>query len=400
MEKDIQNRFKITREHTYILVTTLVILIGVFGILPAILGPDTKFPKDFHVQTLWTHRIGSSIYADPVLVNNTLILGTEKSVDAIDASTGKPVWSIPMPDNVISLAKDTDGIIYAGTGFHEAPQATFSAIDAGHGHLLWQKSFVGHIEEPPTIDTKHHRLWMGSGPGSLWSLDTHTGDILWHRDIGHMDATPLLKDDTLYVPAQKNDIQHESFFYAINAANGDMRWYLEQAGQPWAAPLFDKTGHTILTNTGEGQIGVTRPSDKGQAQAISQDGHVMWQTDLPDMALTPNIYLPNADLLIHVLKNGTLIALNTTDGRMYWTAKIAKGFMAPATFFSHAEKPYVAVVSSDGFFFLIHAMNGRIAASIPLGQSARTAPVINNDIIYVATQTDVTALRIDEENQP
>ncbi|HEY8189536.1 MAG TPA: PQQ-binding-like beta-propeller repeat protein, partial [Micavibrio sp.] len=250
----------------------------------------------------------------------------------------------------------------------------------------------GHLEEPPRVDEARHQLWIGAGPGSLWSLDTRDGSVLWHQDLGHLDATPLVHDDVLYVPAQKSETLNESFFYALNAKNGEILWKLDQPGQPWGSPILHKNGKIVLTTTGIGQIGVQRDTDKGWAYGVSLEGKILWQTQLPDMAVSSDIYLPDQDIIIYVAKNGSVIALNASDGSRIWETKAGVSFYAPGVLVTRFRETLLAVMATDGVFSLINAHTGEIAFTYKRGERSRAAPLVHGDIIYIATDFGIAAI--------
>ncbi|MDB5478927.1 MAG: hypothetical protein JWM96_1422, partial [Alphaproteobacteria bacterium] len=342
--------------------------------------------------------IGKQIATTPILEQDLLIFGTfDGTLEAVAAADGREIWSLKLPDTVFSLASDGEGTIYAGTGLHDSKTALMNAVQSSTGRIIWQREFTGHIEEPPGVDAKQHRLFVGAGPGSLWALDTRSGDVLWHKDIGHLDGTPLLYGNALYIPAQKSEALHESFFYALNPLNGETLWKLDQPGQPWASPTIEKAGRVILTTTGEGQIGRHAPGDKGWAQAVSTEGKTLWQRVLPDMALTPNIYLPENDLMIYAAKNGMVTALKVADGSVTWETKIAGGFSAEGVLLEGFKEKVIAVMSEDGTLYLIDALTGETILHRKMGRGGYSAPLAIGGLLYVTTRHNITALSENRE---
>lgn len=369
-----------------------VFIAVLFHYLPILINPKHSIHQA-HFKILWSHETKRQILTAPLIANGMLVFGTyDGTLEAISIADERIAWSLKFPDAIFSLTKDKANTIYMGTGLHTNQRGLFSTIDATTGKIIWQREFTGHLEEPPTIDEQNHRLWVGAGPGSLWALNTRNGDVLWHRDIGHLDATPLLHNDALYVPAQKDEMRHESFFYALNPSDGRILWQVDQPGQPWAAPLIDKTGEIILTTTGDGQIGLSRPSDKGWAQAVSSTGETLWQRNLPDMVMTPGVYIPERNIVIYVMKNGIISAINTSDGSIAWEKRTAHGFSAPPTQIIQFKENLVAVTSDDGTFYMIDAETGDIVFSKKMPQKGSIAVISDNNIIYITTSFAITAI--------
>lgn len=365
----------------------------------AFMRPDyfSNSKKSIHhsdLREIWRVETEKRILASPIIVNGVIILGCyDGVVMGLSAETGKILWSKIFSDFVFSLTSDKNGVVYAGTGLHSSTIGHQIALEAQTGKVIWQQQFSGHLEEPPFIDEKQHQLWLGTGPGSLWSLDTRDGRILWHKDIGHLDATPLLKDNILYVPAQINEIEHKSKFYALNAITGEMIWELPLEGQPWASPIWDEQRGLILSNTAKGQIGVHKESDKGWAQGISLSGNLVWQSTLANMALTPNLYFPEQDRVMSVLKSGDIVSLSPKNGHIEWTSKIAKGFATEGEKLSNYREDLIAVTSEDGIFFIVDATNGHIIFSKKFGKSYGGGVVAMDNKIFVTTDHTIIALK-------
>lgn len=375
-------------------VCAFVILIAViFHYLPFLIKSENA-PANTQFKTVWSQPIKRQILSTPVIVGDAIVYGTlDGAVEAISVTNGHPLWSIKLPDAVFSVTRDNQGVVYAGLGLHHSKDALLTAIDPVKGTILWQRNFKGHIEEPVTIDNDHHQLWLGAGPQGLWSVDTKTGKTLWHKKLGHLDSTPLLHKGILYVPAQKSETVLESVFYALNAADGKVLWTLDQPGQPWASPVMDKTGGVILTTTGIGQIGVLKESDKGWAQALSLQGKTLWQKTLPDMPLTPNVYVPEDDIMVYITKKGTIIALHVSSGEHVWETDMGTNLWSEGALVRLFQDKLIAVTSGDGTFHLINAQTGRLVFKKKMGVASNSAPIIYKQIIYVTTAYNITALR-------
>lgn len=370
----------------------LLILFGLFQYLPNWVENDHSV-KNARFQMLWKQTTQKQILASPVLVGNALIYGTyDGTLQAVSAKDGAKIWAIQLPDAIFSVTADAKGHVYASTGLHDSKTATLLAVEGVTGKTLWRQTFNGHMEAPPRIDEASGRLWISAGPGGLWALNTRDGATLWHKELGHIDAVPLLHAGVIYVPAQKSETVMETTFFALNADTGDVVWQLNQPGQPWAAPILHKSGKMVLTSTGIGQIGLHRDTDKGWAHAVSLDGKPVWQTALPNTNMNPDIYIPESDLVIYATKKGTLIALNAADGTAKWQTRLSAGVSAPAQLVKHFKETTVALTADDGVFYLVDAENGAILFSYASGEKARTTPFVHNGVIYITTNYSIIAI--------
>jgi len=342
---------------------------------------------------IWSVPVGRQILSTPVVMGDALIFGGyDGTIEARSLRDGAPVWTLALKEPVFALTPGGDGILYAGQGLHFTRAAGLTALEAGTGRIIWQREFLGHLEETLALDEARQRLWVGTGPGGLWAVDAGTGNILWHQALGHIDSQPLAFKDTVFVPAQPDENNAATSFFALNAQSGEILWQAPLRDQPWGSPLMDKTGSIILTTTGRGQIGVARTNDSGWAQALSaSDGKILWEKQLPSMPLQPSFYLRDGDLIIHTVKSGDIIALHAADGSLAWQAKAGDEFQAGATLIEGYGQPLLASTSYDGVFSIRNALTGQELARRMVAKKTTAAPVARDGVMYVSTTFAITA---------
>lgn len=355
-----------------------------------------KLPQrtESYVQ-IWTYSSVDQVLSAPVFMEDVIIYGTlNGKLKAISKNDGILKWGIDFKAPIFSLTANNDGTIFVGTGLHTDNQAILANVRADDGEIIWKISLFGHLEEPPLIDNAHHRLWAGLGPGGLWAIDTRDGSTIHSSSLGHIDTTPLLYDGKIFAPFQNGEDVTESTFYALNAETGKVVWKLPQHGQPWATPILNESKDKILTNTAIGQIGLTRTTDRGWAQAIDLSGKLIWEVELPGMALTPNIYVPDDHIMIYTCKNGYIIALNAETGQEIWKNKVADEINSEAIVLEPKNPKTLAVLSQNGVLQILDIESGSVIERISTfdGKSAG-APVVQGDILLVPTSFRVYALK-------
>lgn len=384
--------FSIPKTHILAAALLLIAMTGLFHFLPALVGQSHSI-RNARFEVLWKYATDKQILANPVIAGDVLIYGTyDGSLKGISTKNGRELWAQKFPDPIFMISADSRGTVYAGTGLHDNTTGLLTVVKAKTGEILWQRQFEGHLEASPRIDEEKNRLWISAGPGGLWSLDTRNGAVLWHKALGHIDATPLLHKEVVYVPAQKSETRMESTFFALDAGTGEIIWTLDQPGQPWAAPMLHKSDKMILTTTGIGQIGVQRKTDQGWAHAVSWDGKPVWTTQLPNTNMNPDTYIPESDQLIYVIKDGSLVSLKATDGSKLWNAKLGASFSSPGTVIKQFEERILAVMSEDGIFSLVKTDSGKVVFRYATGQRSQTAPVERDGVIYITTNFSITAI--------
>lgn len=362
--------------------------------IPKALGQAAAYNPSQRAQfgELWSKPVSRQILATPVISGKFLVFGSyEGTVEALALQDGAPVWSLPQSAPIFAMGRGSDGTVYACEGLHETASAALTAINPNTGHIIWRREFLGHLEEPPVLDEGRHHLWQAAGPGGLWAVDIRNGSVLWHQALGHMDALPLVRDGVVYGPAQPDEKKHETTFYAIDGGSGKIRWRLPMPGMPWGGPVTDKTGKVILTTTGEGQIGVNKPTDRGWAQGVSPEGTLLWQVELSGMPLQPGVYVPDKDIIIYTIKTGDIVALHVKDGSTAWKANAGKEFQAPPTLITASGKPMIATTSYDGTFTIRDAGTGEELVRRLAGKSSTSSPVVRGDIVYVTGAHELVA---------
>jgi len=343
-------------------------------------------------RPIWSIKTPHAVLSDLVIQDDTLIYGTMSgSVEAISLNNGEPVWHLPQNTFVMSVAKDNSGNIYIGEGVHHTQIATFTSFNTNTKKVNWQRKFHGHIESLTVIDEVKNKVWMTAGPGGLWSLNKADGKVIHHFPIGHIDYSPLIENNIVYAQAQPDEAILASKIYALNQENGTIIWDSNIKGQPWGTPVMHMNGEIILTSTGIGQLGINKPTDTGWVYALSKDGKILWEKQLPNKNVGAAIYIPSYNLYINTVKSGDVIALDATKGDIIWQKKVGSGFMAGATLVNHFHVPMLAYVTDKGIFKIVDARNGNILADYTIGNYSSSSPVIFGNSVFVATAYGVVA---------
>ena len=377
----------------------LILLIWSISGIVALNNISAAMPNPPKLRHLWSHEALGQVLSNPVVIGDKIVYGTlDGNLVALSQKNGQQAWKKNFTDPIFAISKDSQSNLYIGTGLHFNTQGQLAAIGSDTGNILWKKTLPGHMEEAASIDENNNRIWTSGGPSGLWAINKSDGSTIYNAPLGHMDTTALLHNDILYAPAQTSEESTESNFFAIRADDGKRLWQLPLKGQPWATPILNKENNKILSNTGIGQIGRRKASDRGWAQAISLDGKLIWETELPDMALAPNIYIPKNDIIIYTCKNGSIIALNAETGKEIWNTKLTTGFVAEASSLEGKNPLYLAALSEDGILFILESETGNTVLSMQTNEQGASAPSIarmnNKKLLIVPTVFHIKAWEI------
>jgi polyvinyl alcohol dehydrogenase (cytochrome) len=278
-------------------------------------------------------------------------------VTALDANTGKKLWTtFVIPTEPKPRGQNKQGVTLYGPA----------------GGSVWN---------PPTVDPKRHRIYVGTGNGvsepategtdSVIAMDMETGKIVW----------------------QHQEFQGDVFINNCRATG--------EAGDNCPAKLgpdYDFGGAALVMHTlPDGRDVIVAGSKGGVALALDLDknGAVVWRTNLAERA-------PNAAGLIVFggasdgqniyyglnQPGGAVAAVKLSDGSRPWTVKFASaGVGNPAAtsaipgvvFTGSADGTVRAISTTDGMIFWQYntareyeSVNGIAARGGNMGQAGAT----------------------------
>ena len=180
----------------------------------------------------------------------SVCIATPNSVIALDALTGRELWTV-QPKGRRGLSAP----VPLGNHVVVAHGRTVTALDADTGNIVWQTD-VDAAERPlspPCVQASADRIVVVSNPlsptGALHCLDAKAGAVLWERDIpGPVQSLVLTKN--LYL--RTDDI------VALDAATGRTLWSAPMGGCSPLLALRD----SIVASEGNGTPALVAFDDK------------------------------------------------------------------------------------------------------------------------------------------
>ena len=158
---------------------------------------------------------------------------------AVDANAGQQLWQSPDLGGMVQAGPA--GIFTAFGGAHDlilagirnsGGDSAFHGLNLADGTVAWTfdngggASGIGVISSAAAVDYPNLRVYFASRgkPGgsshTVWCLTfTESGaNLLWSRDIGDVDGSPIQVGDRVYVGTNAGRI------YALDAADGSDEW--------------------------------------------------------------------------------------------------------------------------------------------------------------------------------
>ena len=146
----------------------------------------------------------------PVVVDDTLYVGSHFKFIALDADTGEEVWEKEMRGLINSTPAIAEDNIY----FSDTDQRIYS-LDRHTGEPKW----IYKTEAPNRGSATVHNgiVFIGSGDKHMYALDAATGKRLWRFKAGSvLYNPPALDDGVLYFLSEAN-------LYSVNYRTGQSR---------------------------------------------------------------------------------------------------------------------------------------------------------------------------------
>jgi alcohol dehydrogenase (cytochrome c) len=255
----------------------------------------------------------------PVVVNGVVYLqDMESNVMAIKLATGKVLWAhnYSSPNGGPDGVNVVNGVVYAATN-HAAV-----ALDAATGKQLWSRTLIGNDHEGIDMAPGYNNgtvyvstvpvnptvgEYLGGGKGILWALNAKTGRPEWSWDeVQNLWGNPAINSGGGLWDPPSFDSQGNIYIGIANPGPiGESGW---PSGYPWAT---SRPGPDLYTDS---------------VVKLSQQGKLLWYYqltphDLYDWDLQDSPVLTTANgqqVVIDGGKAGILVELNAQTGKLLW----------------------------------------------------------------------------------
>ncbi|HWN11684.1 MAG TPA: PQQ-binding-like beta-propeller repeat protein [Pyrinomonadaceae bacterium] len=298
----------------------------------------------------WTAKMDKDVRFYQSTDLGVLIVGTEKSLYAIDGATGEVLWrrkDAALDESDVAAVPDSDLLLLS---FQKGDRTRVEAVDLFTGDAIWKSDklrgglmhlaidptanhlavvLVKDAKENPKDDFKRHPL--------LHLLDLSTGDQIWKHEVGEVEMMPSRWPENGEVEYTLDNYHPPVFldgrlylFYegltSFDARTGKSRlrerYRVNEDGLALteSAPIFDER---IIYTSGHGRV-----------RAISREtGDTEWEAK--DLGRTPEMILVGDVLYVRTggqftrLKDGETVergpygvsALDTRSGKVLWRYK-------------------------------------------------------------------------------
>lgn len=347
-------------------------------------------------------RIGKGMKWDTVLVTAPVV--AEEVVYAMDAhgyvsahpvgSLGKVRWvsDVPVTDKKEPVLGG--GLAVAGDRlFVSTGQGFVYALETANGERLWRRNIGVPMRSAPKI----HQgvLYVSTVDDQLFALNATTGAILWqHRGmggrVGFLSAvSPAIGDNIVVVTYSSGDI------YGLAADTGQELW-----NDSLAMTLRTSATSVFTGFDGDAVIagGVAFASSNNGLSAATHllSGQRVWEQEL-SAADTPWLA---SNYLFAVTTDAQVAAIYARDGRVKWVFpldryKNPKRRLDPYRWFGPLMLgEQLAVFGGHGVVILLSPQDGKETGRQSVPKAIGTTPIVAGETLYIVTQdARVHALR-------
>jgi polyvinyl alcohol dehydrogenase (cytochrome) len=281
-------------------------------------------PTPTQAATLQPYWSFSSTQGDftgtPVVSGSTVVVGSSEGVvDALDATTGKLLWSRSLGPQVNGSAAIANGVLYVPVNINEgtgAGEPSVAALNLSDGALLWQTT----IDDQPGSDV--------------------FGSPVVANGVVYIGTSSSYAEDNLPLAHDRGSV------VALDAATGAMKWKTytvpvgDDGGAVWSTPAIDAGTGLLYVGTGnayhapaadttdavlalDSSTGAIVHSFQATAGDVSQNG----SGPDADIGASPNLFISASGeaLVGEGDKAGSYWALDRNTLALVWKANVGPG---------------------------------------------------------------------------
>jgi outer membrane protein assembly factor BamB len=269
--------------------------------------------------------------------------------------------------------------IFVGGALYAVNNSGFAfALNAETGEKLWERR-IGRLNASSPAYSKHRLYIVNLVPGHIVKLDAKTGRIIWKKVLpGRAESSPVVIGNSVYFGCENGEL------FSLSTVNGNVRWSTPLGGPVKSAPAY-YGGRLYVGDYG------------GYMNAVdAKTGKLIWQSSAlgpgfggsGEFYSTPavafgRVYAGNNDDRVYSfdLKTGELAWTYSTGGYAYSGPTVASTVHSP---------PTVYIGSFDGNLYALDAKDGSVRWERGTGGQVVGSISAVGEIVYVAEFTHQT----------
>lgn len=305
----------------------------------------------------------------PVAVGGHLYVEAGPWVRSYNAASGELEWSFttitPNGNYTVPLAV-SDGVVYAPA--NDGTRSILYALDAATGKKLWSMPKVCGIPSVADATLFLDEGFYACARAGVTSIDIATHTVNWKSNVG---SNPSVAGGHVYVTT-------DAEVSSLDEATGALEW----TSKNLIGPVRDRIDTQVTVANGLLYVAIRT----GTAYALDPaNGRVRWTTQVSDN-YTTDFAVANGMVYIAGRNNGlhaTLHALNAATGKQVWTFKASQPIVTDPT----VANGVVYVSSYDKHLTALDAATGAKLWDFLAGGSPLWDIVVSNGALYASFAT-------------
>jgi len=373
----------------------------------------------------WTTKLDNDIRFYQTTEMGVVIAGTEKSLYAIDGSSGQILWrrkDASLDETDVAPVPGTDLLLLS---FEKGDKARIEAVDILTGNSIWRsdkiKGAVMQISVDPANnllavvlakDAKSHARDGFKRRPLLHVLDLASGDELWKYEVGEVELMPARWPEdsdkeveyTLdnYYPPVFVDGRLYVFYEGVTSF--DARGGKERLREKYRV---NEDGLALTEAEPIFSEGFVYVSGHGRVRAISrQSGDTEWEAK--DLGLTPEMILAGDVLYVRTggqftrLKDGEIVdrgpygvsAIDAHSGKVLWRFKGADKGITNLLF---PDRNNIAIADGDKLMLIDRNIGMRVFYKTHKIERPSFALLNESGEVVIGGQSEIAAFDISED---
>lgn len=311
-------------------------------------------------QIFWNRGTRSVVTDHPLAMDNYLIITLKNGTLAFfNIERGNKLG-----DGHIAPGFQHSSVVSGDTLYYAANlgEETLGAFNLSNLRTVWKKK-LPHLNTTPLL--WKDKLYVGADDGKLFCLNRTTGNKIWEFDTG---------DPIMGIPASLNNKIYFSNikgkFFSLDMNTGEKIWQTKLKENIYAGPLI-----------GEDKIIIG--STAGILYGLSiENGRIQWMADTHSSIYGNAAY---KDGLVYVGNNGhKLLALDISNGKIVWTFQTT-GIINTAPLVGES---FIYFGSWDKYFYVLNRYSGDLIYRQKFDHPIKSSPIIYRDRIFLHIAND------------
>ena len=352
------------------------------------LRPDFSVNKEYkNVQRVWHKALKGGIYSTPVTDSKSLFIGDDVGVMySLDLKSGKTNWTFDTGMRIVGSPAVSHGVVVFGSANYN-----IYGLDAKTGKELWHITTNQAVMGAATI---HNDVaYIGGGDGRMFAIDIHTGKVKWSFNElkNYVLTRPLVYKDKLYFGCW------DTHLYALNLADGSLAWKWNNGkSNPKLSPA------SVWPVAANGKIFITAP-DRYFTCLDAETGAEIWRTKEYKVRETVGMSEDGKTVYSKCMWD-TIVAIHTTPHHttLHNTTPVTRWVTHADFGYEHnpampLEKDGTLWVSTkNGLLLGMDATTGKVLWRHKIGNSILNTPLPLNgtECIFTSSEGTITYIRI------